>query len=203
VGSRPVLRIVWVFFDLGGVLYDLDYRGLLRRFCKICHKKPEDLQNLLHDHNLYRNFEMGSMTAHEFHDTVTARLSCDMSFEEFSVIWNSLLVKNRRMFRTVHRLKEQVGVLVLSNTNEINASFMDSDIRAVTDKIIYSYQVRCLKPERRIFEKALQLSGAIPEETLFIDDRKENLRGAEALGIQTHHFQGRLGLLKTMRAHGL
>jgi putative hydrolase of the HAD superfamily len=161
------------------------------------------MQDLLYDHDLYRTFETGRISARDFHSTVMSRLSCDLSFEEFSALWNSLLVKRRSMFRTAHRLKERVGMLVLSNTNEINASLMDPDIRALTDKVVYSYQVRCLKPDRQIFEEALQLSGAVPEEALFIDDRSENLRGAEALGILTHHFQGRRDFLRTLKSYGL
>lgn len=195
--------IEWVFLDLGGVLYGLDYRGMLRRFCRRCRKTPEDLHDLFYDFDLYHHYETGSISSHEFYKTVVDRLSCALEFDEFARLWNSLLVKRKSMFRLAYRLKERVGLLVLSNTNEMNAGFIDSDIRELTDKVVYSYQVGCLKPAPGIYEEALRLSGAVPEQTLFIDDRKENLKGAEALGINTHHFHNRRILLKVLKSYGI
>jgi FMN phosphatase YigB (HAD superfamily) len=198
-----VHRIEWIFLDLGGVLYGLDYRGVLRRFCRRCSKRREELENLLYDMDLYRSFESGSISSREFHRTVIDRLKCRLEFEEFSSIWNSLLVKRKSMFRLAHGLKERVGLLFLSNTNEINASFIDPDIREITDKIVYSHVVGFMKPDPRIFEEALRLSGAAPERTLFVDDRKENLEGAAMLGIGTHHFVNRRSLLRALKAYEL
>jgi FMN phosphatase YigB (HAD superfamily) len=192
-----------MFLDLGGVLYSLDYRGMLRRFCRKCGKHPEDLEHLLNDMDLYRNFECGSLSSGEFHRIVTERLKCRIEFEEFSSIWNSLLVKKKSMFRLVRGLKERVELLFLSNSNEINASCINQDIREITDKVVYSHVVGFMKPDPRIYEEALHLSGADPERTLFVDDRKENIRGAATLGIATHHFVNRRTLLRTLKTYEL
>jgi hypothetical protein len=37
-------------------------------------------------------------------------------------------------------LKRKVDLLILSDTNEIHASFIDPAVRALTDKVIYSYK---------------------------------------------------------------
>jgi putative hydrolase of the HAD superfamily len=130
-------------------------------------------------------------------------LQCDMGFDEFQSIWNSLLVPRRRMFTVTRHLQRQVGLLFLSNTNEMNASVIDPDVSALTDKIIYSYRAGCLKPQRAIYQRALKMSRASPEKTLFIDDRIEDLQGAAPLGIRTHHFQNRKTLCRMFRSFGL
>ena len=195
--------IEWVFLDLGGVLYSLDYDGVLSRFCRRCGKTPAELEEVLHDEELFRGYESGAISSEEFFQRVTESLNCDITFDEFTTIWNSLLIPRKPMFRLARRLKQQVGLLILSNTNEINATFIDPAIKGLSDVVVYSHRVGCLKPERQIYEKALELSGTVPERTLFVDDRVENIDGARALGINTHHFRDKKTLLRTFREYGL
>jgi len=45
------------------------------------------------------------------------------------------------------------------------------------------------KPTHEIYERVLGMTQADPSRTLFIDDRVQNLRPAEALGMRTIHFR--------------
>jgi putative hydrolase of the HAD superfamily len=198
-----VQSIEWVFLDLGGVLYSLDYDGVMGRFCRRCDKTPAELEGMLHDEELFHGYESGLISSEEFFQRVTEVLNCDITFDEFTDIWNSLLVPRKPMFRLARRLKRQVGLLILSNTNEINATAIDPAIRGLSDVVVYSHRVGCLKPERKIYEKALELSGTVPERTLFVDDRVENIDGARVLGINTHHFRDKKTLIRTFRKYGL
>jgi putative hydrolase of the HAD superfamily len=58
------------------------------------------------------------------------------------------------------------------------------------DVVIVSCEVGCTKPDARIYEICLTQLGARAEATLFVDDRIENLEGANRLGIRTLHFVG-------------
>ncbi len=48
-----------------------------------------------------------------------------------------------------------------------------------------SYQVHQVKPDAEIYQTLLGKYGLAPENTLFIDDRENNIRAAEKLGIHT------------------
>lgn len=50
------------------------------------------------------------------------------------------------------------------------------------DHLIFSSEVRLIKPDPAIFLKCLQALGVKPEQTLFIDDRDANVKTAIALG---------------------
>ncbi len=65
--------------------------------------------------------------------------------------------------------------------------------------LLFSAQLRLTKPSEEIFAVALSRAERTPEETLFIDDRQENLRAAQARGIQTHHFTTAEDLLTLLR----
>ena len=53
------------------------------------------------------------------------------------------------------------------------------------DKTYYSHLVQMRKPNGNIYEFVLRDAGLIAEESIFIDDKKENTDAAGALGIQT------------------
>jgi putative hydrolase of the HAD superfamily len=58
------------------------------------------------------------------------------------------------------------------------------------DAVVISCEVGCAKPAAAIYELVLSRLGVAPGEALFVDDRPENLEGAERLGIHTFHFVG-------------
>lgn len=53
------------------------------------------------------------------------------------------------------------------------------------EKMYLSYEMKLAKPDIRIFEKVLENSSLVPEETLFVDDSPVNLEAAQKLGIKT------------------
>jgi len=58
------------------------------------------------------------------------------------------------------------------------------------DVVVVSYEVGLAKPDRRIFELCLSRLGARPGETLFVDDREDNVAAAERLGLRALLFTG-------------
>jgi putative hydrolase of the HAD superfamily len=48
---------------------------------------------------------------------------------------------------------------------------------------VVSAKLGCMKPDPRIFRKAMEEIGVSPEEILFVDDVTEHVRVAESLGI--------------------
>ncbi len=56
------------------------------------------------------------------------------------------------------------------------------------DDRIISGNVSLAKPDKSIYELAIKKFNLIPEESLFIDDKIENTKSAELLGIKTIHL---------------
>lgn len=55
----------------------------------------------------------------------------------------------------------------------------------IMDGAIWSYQVQCIKPDKKIYQLLLDTYDLDPARCVFIDDRQENLDGAAQLGIHT------------------
>jgi len=67
------------------------------------------------------------------------------------------------------------------------------------DQVTLSYEVRTAKPDPVIYEHCLNGLLTPPERTLFLDDRAENIRGAEFVGIQGVQFLDRNDVLLRLR----
>jgi putative hydrolase of the HAD superfamily len=52
-----------------------------------------------------------------------------------------------------------------------------------------SAEVNLLKPDPKIYKMALGLLDVEPQESVFIDDFEENVRGAEDVGMVGIHFR--------------
>ena len=56
------------------------------------------------------------------------------------------------------------------------------------EKTYFSHEIHLRKPNADIFEHVLQDSGIKPQETLFIDDFRENIETARKLGFHSVHL---------------
>ncbi len=69
--------------------------------------------------------------------------------------------------------------------------------------IVVSGTEKLAKPDPAIYRLALDRFGLAAEDTLFIDDRADNIAGAESIGIAGHVFRDAAGLRDWLAGHGL
>jgi putative hydrolase of the HAD superfamily len=56
------------------------------------------------------------------------------------------------------------------------------------DVLVWSYQHGMAKPDPAIYQRALEQMGTAPRETLFVDDKMENITAARKLGMKAVQF---------------
>jgi putative hydrolase of the HAD superfamily len=56
------------------------------------------------------------------------------------------------------------------------------------DVLIDATHTKILKPDPRAYRLALDALHVAPQETLFVDDQRRNVEGAQMLGIEAVHF---------------
>jgi putative hydrolase of the HAD superfamily len=71
------------------------------------------------------------------------------------------------------------------------------------DTLVWSYQVNLVKPDPAIYRLTLERLGTMPDETLFIDDKKPNVDAARALGIRAIQYFSIDRLYDDLAAMGL
>lgn len=80
-------------------------------------------------------------------------------------------------------------LFVLSNMSKEYIDFLrEMDLFKYFDGQIISCEVSLIKPEKEIYELLLERYNLEPEQTIFIDDRKQNVDAAAEIGIVPFHF---------------
>jgi putative hydrolase of the HAD superfamily len=70
------------------------------------------------------------------------------------------------------------------------------------DVLVWSYQHGMAKPDRAIYEHALEQIGTAPAETMFVDDKLENVVAARAVGMKAVQFSTVDRLREELKAAG-
>ena len=129
--------------------------------------------------------------------------------EQIDQAWNSMLFDiPQERIELLRALKEKYNLFLLSNTNAIHIREVNSillrdtsvdNLEKLFNKIYYSYQIQLAKPSADFYSYVLQDAGILAEESIFIDDIADNIRGAKQLGIQTVHLQAPATILDIFR----
>ena len=103
------------------------------------------------------------------------------------------------MRELVRYIKRQYGVrvLLLSNISTYFAEHADEiDVLREFEACVFSAVIGKVKPSADIFEYVCQKYGMLAEETVFVDDNPNNIKGAQSVGITGYLFDGDADKLK-------
>ncbi|MFA4946203.1 MAG: HAD-IA family hydrolase [Candidatus Micrarchaeia archaeon] len=77
-----------------------------------------------------------------------------------------------------------IATCVLTNHLTRWADYLLNRFKIDLDYSVVSDTLKSSKPEKRIFDEVLRVTGAKPEEVLFVDDHARNLEAARKLGFK-------------------
>jgi putative hydrolase of the HAD superfamily len=188
-----------IVFDFGGVLLDIDYQKTYDAMSTLM-SRSFDPKLLSHNvKSILNKYETGYINTEIFIEKMQ-QLSQKKVPKAETIIdaWNALLIGfEPSKFDLLLNLRKNYKVFLLSNTNELHLNWVyeylaekynirDFDSRYF-DKSYYSHQIGMRKPDEEIF-RFVSIDAALgPDDTLFIDDIKENILGATASGWQIYH----------------
>jgi putative hydrolase of the HAD superfamily len=119
---------------------------------------------------------------------------------EDSVSWLRL---NDRMMRWLYALLAAgIPTAILSNMTADTWALAGRSFEGVA-VVTLSYEVGAVKPEPAIYLACLSALGIGAGEALFVDDRRENVEAARALGMQALVFEGEDALAAELKRLGL
>lgn len=102
-------------------------------------------------------------------------------------------------------LKHNYPLILVSNTNEAHINYVRANYQLLDhfDHYVFSYEVGSLKPDCKIFQHAITVSGFSANELFFTDDREENIRAARQLGMHAHQFKNQSQLVAALQQAGV
>lgn len=184
-----------LIFDLGGVIINLKTEQEWLEEDLLPNFQPEKFQSL-QQQQYFQQFETGKVSVPDFIQQLKD-IAVDESITDDVVIhhWNGILkdIPSHRV-DLLKKLAEKYRLVLLSNTNHIHMDFIRKYMQAEFGEDIlqenfhtcyYSQEIGLRKPNKEIYEFVLKQQGVKASESLFLDDKKENLTEPEKLGIQT------------------
>jgi len=186
-----------IIFDLGGVIVDIDPEASFSAIANLG-RHPLEMNEFLSTHEkIFLDYEKGLIDSRRFRDQIREALQQGISDEEIDAAWNSMLLDvPLARLQLLEKLKKQFRLFVLSNTNEIHVPAFNKIVEKVSgkaniahffDNVHYSHLMQMRKPEPEIYEAVVAMNGLEPGDTLFVDDRRDNILAARAVGLQTFH----------------
>ena len=185
-------RRLAVVFDVGNVLYDWDPRFLYERLIE----DDRALDAFLR-HVATREWHFQHDAGRPFAET-SAELSAQYpEFAEHIAVWGPRFYEQipnmvPGMAALIEELDE-AGIPLYAITNfsgEFWPPFRDREA-AIFDRfrdIVVSGDEKLTKPDAAIYALALERFGLAAEEAVFVDDRDDNVAGAEAVGMKALLF---------------
>lgn len=190
-----------IIFDLGNVVIFVS---------NVCAGLKISEYNFLKRHLIrakIKEYEKGKISTEEFYTWFNKKTRRNIDISRLDNMFEDVFSLNEKMGSLLKKLKNNYRIIALSNTNEANYDFVlkKYDILTIFDDYVLSYKVGYLKPEKKIYELALEKALCKPEECVFIDDRKKFVNAAKKLGINSiqYDYKNHSYLEKTLEELGV
>ena len=176
-----------IVFDFGDIFINLDKKEFAEALKKLhIFQESEEMLPIL------QHYEMGLVSTEEF--LVFFEDQLGVSKDQLVKAWNSILLdfplERLRFIQELSKSKKY-RLFLLSNTNDLHISWIKERwgmelyiaFKSCFEQFYLSHEINLRKPNNNIYKFVLNENCLKAEETLFVDDTKENTDAAKALGI--------------------
>lgn len=181
-----------IVFDLGGVVFHWDFESVIDSVYNDALTRNIIIDKVFH-HNDWIELDRGTLPLNEAIGSAVIRTG--LPEKNISKLMNKIpksLLPNTETLDLIKKIKNKNDhkLFVLSNMHIPCIEYIDKQFSFwdLFDDRVISCWVRMVKPELDIYKYMLNKFSINASETIFIDDREENLFPARKLGIHTIKF---------------
>ena len=190
-----------IIFDLGNTLVYFDHNIFFDGVARI--EKTFNVNNFrgyIKNNKLDLKLATSNISHRKVYNLLKKEFDIKTNYSDFIHIHNDVFWENINMKDFLSKISNdrRFELFMLSNTDSEHIKFLNINFPYINviKRRVLSFMVKMLKPDRRIFQYVIKKHNLNPEETLFIDDLKENVLSAENLGIKTLHYTSHTIFLK-------
>jgi putative hydrolase of the HAD superfamily len=191
------IAIDWILFDADGVLQSMPSGW------------PRQLQDALGDDSdalltEISEREYGTMSGGDFRAVLADIIGShglDADLDGVLDVWHQIAVDQQMITRIGELRAAGIGCVMATNQQNVRAAYMKSlaDYAGVFEKQFYSTELGVAKPSPDYFTAIVNTLGVRAERALFIDDREDNVAGAQAAGLAAEVFAQHGGITELDR----
>lgn len=178
-----------IIFDFGSVIIRFDEDKIISKFTN----NPEEIdyikKEIIYSPEWVGNglMDTGFITHENAINLINDRTN--NKYKElvinFLTNYQKYMTFNEEVINIIKSLKEKgYKIYMLSNTNDLAYNNFINKIENLFDGLVLSYKIHMIKPYNGIYEYLLNKYNLNPEESLFIDDRFDNIETANKYGIK-------------------
>ena len=177
-----------VVFDLGKVLVDFDWSIATKKIATRSTAPPERFHEFLAASPLLWQYECGQLARQEFFEAIQKAIGFQGTAAEFNRSFAEIFTEIAPMIALQAEMRQRgFKTYILSNTNDLAIEHIRRDYPFFQnfDGYIFSYEVKAMKPEAKIYEALEKMAGKRGAEIIYLDDRLENIEAGAARGWRT------------------
>jgi len=189
--QKPCIKNI--IFDLGNTLVYFDfsyfYNGIAEREKKVNATK---FKKYILDNKLDYKLMTGRLAHKEFFRKLKKKFDLKIGYNDFLFFYSDIFWANPNMKKFLEKISriKKYRLFLLSNTDSTHITFIDNNfpfVRLLKSRVL-SYKVKMVKPQKNIFKYTVDKFKLVPEETVLVDDMKDNIIAAKTLGLKTIHY---------------
>ena len=183
----------------------LDIAGAMGGLAGMISLTPQETWAAIEHDPRWRDWQEGRMSPRDWQLHICRRLGVNLTFEQFSEIWNRVLDPTPLLDGAfLERLSKRYCLAVLSNTDPIHVAELEKrfDFFRFFKHRSYSCVVGASKPSPLIFRAALQACKTTADNSIYIDDIPAYVEAARQLGMTGIVFQSPDQLIADLEPFG-
>lgn len=189
-----------IFFDWSGVVADDSGDDFINQLLRGVGADDDQIEVIIETY--FENFLLGQLSEIEFWERLKTNYGFNItnptsgSFK----IWRGLVANKDIIALSSEAKAKGLRTAVLTNIIEpVYDIIKQSGGYDFFDEVIASCKVGLIKPQREIFQLALDRLQTIAQQSIFIDDKQVNLDTASAMGLKTILAQNPNQIIRDVR----
>jgi putative hydrolase of the HAD superfamily len=204
--TTKATKITHLFLDIGGVLLTNGWDHFMRQRAAQAFNLNYEEMNERH-HLTFDTYEEGKLAIDEYLDRVVFYKSRSFSHQDFKDFMYAQSEPHQEMIDLVCRLKARYRLEIAAISNEGREltvyRIRKFNLKSFMDFFISSCFVHYRKPDADIYRIALDIAQAIPEQSIYIEDRPMFVDIASSMGFHSIQHNGVEFTRAALAAYGL
>ncbi|MEM9633901.1 MAG: HAD family phosphatase [Pseudomonadota bacterium] len=185
--------IKFVIFDMDQVLYDYEHQVRLKLLEDLTGRPAAEIDEAVWGGPHENEAEAGNPdTAEGYLDQYGRLLGYPIDFDTWADIRRRMMRARPDVLDLVRRLKQRADVAMLTNNGMMLKATLHvcapEMIEIFGEKAHVSAEFKVRKPDPAVYRLICEKYGYLTSASAFIDDRAENVAGAEAAGLSGHVY---------------
>jgi putative hydrolase of the HAD superfamily len=180
-----------IIFDLGGVVINYDNTNYYKYLVKVSKIKYSKVKKIIEQKTL-PDLESGRITLKQFEKIISKDLHVNKEKVNWLKFYKETVKFNYDIIELINILHKDYTIAFLSNIDKSRYSFT----MKILDMNLFDFRftscyLRSRKPDLLIYKKVMKKLKLKQKEAIFIDDKIENIKGANKAGLIGIHFKNR------------